>query len=321
MLFSMRAAFWLLSGRMREAIGLHRKQTNVDYLFPGGLERRIRSMAARRAYDICVVSYVHFSKIFGFFGDETLKVLDTHDSFANEFTAEAEAKGFRRADVILAIQDYEATLFRRQLGGEAHRVRVLSHLITPQGLAEAGDGLGATFIGSAFDANIVSIRYFIDEVLPLILRRLEGFRLFLAGTICDEVQDCAGVVKLGRVETVADAFARAPVLINPIRAGTGVKIKLLEALSLGVPAVSTLSGVRGVDPRYLGGVVCVADDDPAAFAEAVIRISTDAQERTRLGSEAFACGQDWAAQQNAHIAELLAHARQRSGPAEADQDA
>lgn len=320
LLFSLKAAFWLLWGRMREAVGVHRKQANVDYLFPGGLERRIRSVAARRAYDICIVSYVHFSKIFDVFGADTLKVLDTHDSFSNEFTAEAEAKGFRRADVILAIQDDEAALFRRQLGAEAHRVRVLSHLIAPRRLAGAVEGQGATFIGSAFEANIVSLRYFVDEVLPLVLRRLDGFRLFVAGTVCDTVADHPNIVKLGRVKTVADAFAGAPVLINPIRAGTGVKIKLLDAMSLGVPTVSTLSGVRGVEPRYLAGVVRVADDDAAAFAEAVVRLSTDGEERARLGAAAFACGQDWAARQDAHIAELLAHARQRSAPAEADRN-
>jgi hypothetical protein len=65
---------------------------------------------------------------------------------------------------------------------------------------------------------------------------------------------------------IADAFALASISINPIIKGTGVKIKLLESLSLGIPTVSTEHGVRGVADQFRKGVICggEAHDCPVA---------------------------------------------------------
>lgn len=308
--FFLTALYWILVGKLTKSLKLGDvKHDDVDYLFPGGIDAQVRCIAAADRFDIAIVTYVHFTKIFESFGAETYRVLDTHDSFAGEFTPGAETRGFLRADAVLAIQDDEAAIFRRQLGADAGKVRVLSHFVEPKDRLSLDSTRGATFIGSSFAANRISINYFLESVLPLILSRVAEFKIFIAGTICNDIEDRPGVVKLGRVENVKDAFAQAPILINPIRSGTGVKIKLLEAMAMGLPTVSTESGVRGLEERFLSGVVRVADDDAAAFASAVIRLYDNRGDRSRLGEAAFAAARGWTSRQDGQLQEVLDAAR------------
>ncbi len=308
LLFFCKAYYWLIVGRMFNVMGFGAKNSNVDYLFPSGLGPQFARIARDGQYGMCIVSYVHFSKIFEYFSDKTYKVLDTHDSFASEFSTQAENKGFLRADTVLAIQEDEATVFRQQLGVHDSKIRVLSHFIEPKDTVILKNTKGATFIGSSFAANIVSLKYFIDKILPLIVERLSEFKLYVAGSVCSDIADNPNIVKLGRVDQVFDVFALAPILVNPIRAGTGVKIKLLEAMSMGVPTVSTVTGVRGLDQQFLAGVVVVDDTDTASFAAEVIELCVNSEERRRMGDLAMGCAQRWAAQQELRVRELLVDA-------------
>lgn len=101
------------------------------------------------------------------------------------------------------------------------------------------------FLGSGNDANIISLKGFLRNIMPLVRAARPDIRLVLAGGICGKIEDEEGILKLGRVDDVKDAFTRAPLSINPITLGTGINIKLLDALAAGVPTISTRTGARG----------------------------------------------------------------------------
>ena len=102
------------------------------------------------------------------------------------------------------------------------------------------------------------------------------------------VSEVPGVVRLGRVPDLAPLYEEARVVINPAAAGTGVKIKTLEALGYFRPVVTWPSGVDGIAPeladlchvvrdwytfgRTLSGLLAM--DPPASF-------SPEQQERIR----------------------------------------
>jgi glycosyltransferase involved in cell wall biosynthesis len=266
---------------------------SVDEIYYPPFTRQLKKIHAQLSADIVVVEYVHFSKAFDAFNNRVYKILDVHDSSSDLLTASEEAKGFRRAHAILAIQSAEAELFRLLLGEDADRVQVVSHLLDLNGRVDNANTEGVTFVGSSFDANIVSLKYFIDEVLPLIVTKIPSFKLFVAGSICKDIADQPSIKKLGQVDTLSAAFKAAPISVNPIRKGTGVKIKLLESMSLGVPAVSTEFGVQGIDSTFLGGVVRVSDDDARGFADAVIELTMDSSLRRRLGECGYTCAVRW----------------------------
>ena len=276
--------------------------------------------------DAVVVEYVLDSWAFAAFPPAARRVLDTHDAFADRHRGfvqrgiqdfwislrpESENAGFRRANVVLAIQEEEAQRFRRQLAGEGGdgqpEVAVVGHLLEPRAPAidYANDG-AAVFVASDNPANQHAIQAFLDHVLPRVLREMPGFELKLAGSICRSVRDAPNVTKLGWVDDVARVFAQAPLSINPMLAGTGINIKLLEAMAAAVPTVSTLTGVRGLPESMRKGVCVVADDDAPGFAAAMLRFARDADLRREAGLAARADAGRWNACQLAELGRCLA---------------
>jgi polysaccharide biosynthesis protein PslH len=277
----------------------------IDELYYKPFTVQLQDLFAAKAPDAVVVQYAYFSRALEAFPSSTLKILDTHDSFEREIAADQEKKGLARANVVVAIQDGEAERFRRLLGPCGSRVAVVSHILAEQSPLSCARSIGATFFGSSFVANLASLRYFIDDVLPLVLGKAPEFKLVVAGSICHDIKDHPAIRKLGTVGTIRDAFVDAPILINPIRDGTGIKIKLLEAMSLGVPGLSTCFGVRGIDPTFLGGVITVPDQDSKGFAEKLVELYRDADQRAVLGARAFKDAVRWNERQLAALNQVL----------------
>jgi hypothetical protein len=88
---------------------------------------------------------------------------------------------------------------------------------------------------------------FIRHVLPRVVREIPRFDLKLAGAICAHAPDSPNVTKLGWVRDVNEAFAQAPLSLNPVLVGTGINIKLLEAMFCGC-------AVRVDPPQACGGL-------------------------------------------------------------------
>jgi polysaccharide biosynthesis protein PslH len=293
---------------------------DLDEFFYRPFKDQLELLHRRVKFDAVLVQYVSMSKAFEAFDDSVLKVLDTHDSSANGYSRDPkvdhysltwaqQARGFRRAHIVLAIQEEEAAHFRDQLGADARRVKTISHMLDLSGKVETISEM-ATFIGSTFDANLVSLRYFLDQVLPIILQVHPDFQLFVAGTIGYAISESRNVRVLGRVAHVSDAFAQGGIAINPIVKGTGINIKLLDAMAAGVPSVSTAFGARGLDQDSRRGVMVVPDDDPHAFAEAVLRLAADGGLRLTLGQRAYADATIWNARQHAALEKIFQNDRE-----------
>ncbi len=92
----------------------------------------------------------------------------------------------------------------------------------------------------------------------------------------------AGVQWRGRVPSATDFLRELGVLLYPLTAGSGAKIKVLEALALGLPVVTTPEGAEGLGAR--GGVTVETDD--ARLADAVVALCEDAQARLAAGEAA-----------------------------------
>ncbi len=292
---------------------------SVDENYYRPFTRQIETISKQLNADIVVVEYVQFSRAFDAFKEGVFKVLDAHDSAAAFLSAEEEAKGFRRADVVLAIQDAEGDRFRAQLGSDADRVLVMSHLLDMNDRVDVSDTEGVSFLGSSFTANIVSLKYFVDEVMPVVISKLPSLKLFVAGSICDDTADHPSIRKLGRVSTLSQAFKAAPISINPTRAGTGIKIKLLESMSHGIPVISTKYGVDGIDPTFLDGVVRVDDDDVLGFARAVVELAMNSALRKRLGECSYKCALRWNEKQLSALKTLLSKAEEAMVKADAEK--
>lgn len=276
--------------------------------------------------DVAMVEYVFNSRAFEAFPDTTLRILDTHDAFTDRhklyvnqgfkigywfsLRAKDENRGFRRADTIVAIQEEEAAHFKRQLalenGFNCPEVISVSHILNlNKSFTDYSVGMCAVFVGSDNPSNKKSIIYFIDEILPLILHKIPEFNLKLVGTICNCVSDLPGIIKLGRVDDLKEAFSNTPLSLNPMRVGTGINIKLLDAMAIGVPTISTKTGTRGLPENYRNGVITVEDDDPEAFAAAVVHLAQNEGVRRQMGQAAFQDAQRWNIEQITRLSRCL----------------
>jgi succinoglycan biosynthesis protein ExoO len=185
---------------------------------------------------------------------------------------QAEMALLARADAVVAIQAAEACTVRRCLPGQ--HVIVAPIAITP--VAEPQPGIGSTvlFVGSNTAPNIFGLRWFLEAIWPLVRAGVPDATLQVVGSVCGTVRPPSdGVQLLGSVRDLAAIYQQSAVVISPLQAGSGLKIKLIEALSRGKAVVATSVTLQGVE-QDIGGAVSVADD-AAEFAAAVIALLTD----------------------------------------------
>jgi glycosyltransferase involved in cell wall biosynthesis len=135
-----------------------------------------------------------------------------------------------------------------------------------------------TFNGSlSYSANLDAVRYFCKEILPLIRERIPEVRLTITGSIdgldIDDLKNINGVEFTGFVPDIKPIVASSGAVVVPMRLGGGTRLKVLEALALGVPVVATSFGAQGI--RADSGRHFIIEDEPEKFAQAVISVLKD----------------------------------------------
>jgi len=290
---------------------------HLDEFYGVGFDRKYKALQRQYGFDCVICEYVFHSAALAAFPEDVRKILDTHDSFADRHKqfgdanywfsvpSSEEVRGFRRSDVVVAIQYEEGDRFRRQLGSSEPEVVVVSHMLDLSHKIQDYTPSSAVFLGSGNVANISSVRYFIDNIMPLIRAQVPEFQLHLAGTICRQIKDVENVIKLGIVERVSDAFLNSPISLNPMLHGTGINIKLLDAMAAGVATVSTQTGVRGLPDRYRNGVLAVQDESPVEFAARVVELLKDKALREAKGEAAYLDAISWNNAQQAALANIF----------------
>ena len=121
-------------------------------------------------------------------------------------------------------------------------------------------------------------------------------RLFITGNHASKpLPPTRNVTLTGYVDDVRPLVARAWCSVVPLRIGGGTRLKILEAMALGTPVVATSKGAEGLDVR--DGEHLLIADEPAAFAEQVVRLLRDADLRAALAANSrrlVAERYDWA---------------------------
>lgn len=155
--------------------------------------------------------------------------------------------------------------------------------------AVRGDLGSATmvFVGTLdYRPNIDALRWFVAEVLPLIRARIPAARLLIVGrAAASAVHALASeaVEVVGEVATVAPYIDGATVYVVPMRIGGGSRLKLLEALAMEAPVVSTPMGAEGIAGLCDGHHLLLAEG-PKAFANAALRLIADPELGRHLGA-------------------------------------
>ena len=143
------------------------------------------------------------------------------------------------------------------------------------------------FIGNmGYPPCVDAVLYFCKDIYPLIRWRISATELWIVGRDPrpEVLQlDGDGVHVTGRVEDVVPYYRQSAVCVVPLRAGGGTRLKILEAMALGRPVVSTTIGCEGLD--VVDGEHLLITDNPAQFAEKTVRLLTERQLYQHISTE------------------------------------
>jgi polysaccharide biosynthesis protein PslH len=151
--------------------------------------------------------------------------------------------------------------------------------------ASLGGPPTAGIVGTAaWPPTAAAMRRLVDRVWPRVRRRVPEARLLIAGRGTERLQLRGnGVEVVGEVASAAEFLGGLSLLLYPIERGSGMKVKVLEAIATGLPVVTTLVGAEGIWAD--GGVVTSADDQ--GLADAAIEVLLDAEARRQRGAESL----------------------------------
>jgi len=277
--------------------------------------REAVSEALRENYDIL---WVHFMETLAYMPKHCLwerkpvVVLDQHnadgrfwETFAREgspwvrFFAKFNLWQLRRledsvlkqVDIILSVSKEDADFTRRRLSNPATQVWVVpngvdTEKLRPPDIAERKNRI--IFCG-AMDVlmNIDAVNWFGYRVLPRVREVVPDAEFWIVGRDptprVKALGSLPGVRVTGQVEDVRPYYAEAKVAVAPFRYGGGTKLKVLEAMALGVPVVATPIGCQGIEAP---GKHLFKEESEAAFAERVINLLQDDSLRLQMAIEA-----------------------------------
>ncbi len=254
---------------------------------------------ATHHYQGFLVHYIRLSYLRHAKGLPALSMIDLHDvmalrmaNFAHfgvdhfiRIEARAELDILDGFQLILAIQAREQAYLHRLFPG---RVLYAPHVLPEPKPARPGPGpLRVVFVGGDSPMNRDGVTWFLNQVWPVVARH--GAEFHLAGDICNTVeQPQPGVVLHGRLADLPGFLHSASVAVNPVFYGGGLKIKTVEYLCSGLPAVLTVEAAFGL-PGGAGEAYLLATRREE-FCAHLDRLLRDAALRQRVGEAAFAFG-------------------------------
>lgn len=278
---------WLDRVRKRLGFGMARKGGWLAMPDAARLRWAARH-ASRLGAETVIANYFNAAAIHPLLPPGTTRAVIMHDYLAARLDSfrrsgntpdfdpalvERELDGLKGADLCLAIKEEDRVLL-------AQRLPQLATLVVPVTVTQNTDASAvplapvaapvAVMVGGGFVANIQGLDWLLREVWPQVRTALPQARLRVIGKMA-QASGLAwpeGAEKVGFVEDLEQEYRQATLSLAPLFIGSGVKIKVVEALGHGVPVVATACGAEGL------GAVGTQDmdvtDTPEDFAAHVI---------------------------------------------------
>lgn len=144
-----------------------------------------------------------------------------------------------------------------------------------------------TFGTMSWPPNTDAVQWFHREVYPSVKRQAPEAEFVVVGpnpppAINQLPERDRSVTVTGYVDDIRQASINAAVFVVPLRVGSGMRVKILDAMAMGLPVISTSIGCEGISVHP--GKDIVVADGPAEFAGAVVHLLENPSERARIGS-------------------------------------
>ena len=275
--------------------------------------QKLREMLTGEAFDVVHLEQVHLACyqeiVRGEFGvPAVLRQVNSESHLAERFWR--TQTGLRRIYARLQatrLRRYEAEMCARMdcclmiTAGDAERLRDLSPRanirVIPAGVdiaefqpaPDLAEAETVVFVGSMdWRPNADAVLWFAREALPLVKDEFPGLQFYVVGrqppVEIRRLTESDAIHVTGYVDDVRACLARAAVCVIPLRVGGGMLVKLLQAMAIAKPVVSTSVGAEGIAVEHNRHLLLA--DTAADFASGVVSLLRDRGLRERLGQNA-----------------------------------
>lgn len=281
------------------------KSYNVDRFYNKGVEKRIKALLEQNNFDTVVLETIYLLPYLHLFKKEKLKVIvRTHNAehqiwesiakhstsplkkwYFNQLTKQLKAyekAECAKVDGIISITEDDAAFFKKS----APHVKTISLPTSFEvNVTQQEYSLNDFYFLGAMDwvPNKEGVQWFLKEVIPTGFNGKNQF--YIAGRKLqkDEFQH-PDVINTGEIKDATDFISHHGICIIPLHSGSGLKIKLLENMSLGKPIITTSEGIRGVNVTHKKEVLIA--NTPKEFRKQMHLLQSDIELRKELGKNA-----------------------------------
>lgn len=272
-----------LPNKIRSFKKKYRKNLITDYTTIQ-IERDFNNQLQRKKYDIVIISYVIWARLIDnnpYLNGAKL-INDTHDFMTAQYKSRKNfllGKTFEKEIELLSLFDEvwsqsadEQYLFSQFVPGKNQFVPILYEDNVSKFSHRFNDSkFDIIYVGSDNENNRKSISWFFEYVYPLLP---DNITICVIGLICNHFPSFPNVEKHLFINDLSEYYLRSRISICPMLEGTGVKVKVVEAMSYGLPIVCNLRGLDGLPIKTDNG--CLKSDTPEEFSTHIKRLLSNA---------------------------------------------
>lgn len=240
---------------------------------------RFNDILKNNEYDYILISYIFWTGLIenSKYIKKAKLIIDTHDFITPHFKSEKgfelgaffaeEIRSLSFFDKILVISIEEKYIFDQFLDKEIH---LISH---PEELKYKSEKelYDVVYVASDNVHNVKSAKWFFEKVYPLLSKDI---KICVVGKINNCIPTTLeNVHNIDYIEDLEEVYSVSKIAVCPMLSGTGVKIKVIEALSYGLPIVCNERGVDGLLNKTNNG--CLVTNEETIFASYIERLISE----------------------------------------------
>lgn len=195
-----------------------------------------------------------------------------HDLLLAEKTKSDELRVYSKSDLVVAVTDEDADMLRKDCPGL--HIRTIPNIHDPEPLKDQNGNRNLLFVGGfSHDPNVDAVLYFCSHIFPLIQSSVTECKLIIVGNNPpEEIRNLQSesIHVAGFVPSLEPVFENSYISVAPLRFGSGMKGKVGEAMSKGLPVVTTSIGAQGMGLMHRH--TAMISDSPEGFAGSVVEL-------------------------------------------------
>ncbi|CAD7808730.1 hypothetical protein CHRY9390_01879 [Chryseobacterium aquaeductus] len=247
-----------------------------NHLLTSYIKESFKKIFKTKKYDYVIINYEFWAGLIDqALPNNPIKIVDTHDWITlNEFFKnpslkigerfEEEINNLSKFDQVVTISNDENFVFKGFLGD---KVVNIPPSFKCNFSSDSEKKYDLIFVGSDNIFNVKSIKWFFDKVHNLLP---ESIRILIIGRVCRHLEKVKNVQYIEFAESLDEYYHDAKISLCPMLEGTGIKIKVIEALSYSLPVVGTERAIDGFASKSANG--CLVNNNPEIFKNNILSL-------------------------------------------------